>query len=97
MDKLIFVVTVVTIIPVLMLSVIPNVYTGGVRGDIEDDATKEEGDCWVNGYDDGFAGKYDKDRANECEEIGSDYYNYIWTFGCEESGLSELECEHIRD
>ena len=59
MDKLIFVVTVVAIIPVLIMATVPNA------------------DCWVNGYDDGFAGKYDEDRGRECEKIGSDNYDYL--------------------
>ena len=35
-----------------------------------DDSTNEGADCWVDGYDAGFAGKYDKDRADECANEG---------------------------
>ena len=77
MDKLIFVVTVVAIIPVLIMATVPNVYAGGARDDYPGDATDDEADCWVNGYDDGFAGKYDEDRGRECEKIGSDNYDYL--------------------
>lgn len=97
MNKLIFVASIVAIIPVLIMATIANVYASGVRGDVDDDATEEEIECWVNGYDDGFAGKYDKDRGSECEKIGDDNYNYTWTMGCKESGLTAKECEHIRD
>ena len=45
-----------------------------------DDATEEGADCWVDGYDSGFAGKYDKDRAKECIEH-DDYYNKLWAHG----------------
>lgn len=92
MNKLIF----LGLIPVLMLTA-QNVYAGGVRGDTPDGATPDEVDCWVDGYDDGFAGKYDKDRGSECEEIGDDNYDYVWNYGCEEAGLTVRECEEIRD
>ena len=62
-------------IPVLML-LVPNVYASGIRYDWLDDATAEEADCHVDGYDSGFAGKYDKDRARECIEHSD---NYNWT------------------
>lgn len=97
MDKLIFVVTVVAIIPVLIMATVPNVYAGGARDDYPGDATDDEADCWVNGYDDGFAGKYDEDRGRECEKIGSDNYDYLRNIGCRDAGLHPRECEDIRD
>ena len=59
MNKLIFL---GLIIPVLMLTV-PNVSATGIRYDFADNATEEEADCHIDGYDSGFAGKYDKDRG----------------------------------
>ena len=35
----------------------------------------ESGDCWVDSYDAGFAGKYDSNRARGCLEKGADSYN----------------------
>lgn len=87
MNKLIFL---GLIIPVLMLTV-PNVYATGLRHDPGDDATEEEAECFINGYDSGFAGKYDKDRAKECIEH-SDNYNQMWAYGCEDSLRMEEEC-----
>ena len=49
-----------------MVATISNVYAGGPRLDYPDDATDEGADCWVDGYDAGFAGKYDKARADRC-------------------------------
>ena len=54
---------------------VPNVYASGPRGDGPEDATQEEDACYINGYDAGFAEKYDKDRADFCKERGGDYYN----------------------
>jgi hypothetical protein len=31
-------------------------------------------ECWVDGYDAGFVGKYDKDRAQECKDIPGDQF-----------------------
>jgi hypothetical protein len=59
------------IIPLLMVATISNVYASGPRLDYPDDATEEGAYCWVDGYDAGFAGKYDKDRADECVGINS--------------------------
>ena len=74
-----------------------NVYAGGARNDYPGDATDDEADCWVEGYDDGFAGIYDEDRGRECEKIGSDNYDYLWNIGCRDAGLHPRECEDIRD
>ena len=49
-----------------MLAAIPNVSAGGPRLDYYSDSTKEGAACWVDGYDSGFAGKYDRQRADEC-------------------------------
>jgi hypothetical protein len=85
------------IIPLLLVTAtITNVYASGIRGDSGGDATDKEHRCWVNGYDSGFAGKYDKDRANECREH-EDVYNYNWTWdkGCEDSTRTEAECNEL--
>lgn len=65
------------IIPMLVLATTANVYAGGPRLDYNDDSTEEGAYCWVDGYDAGFAGKYDKNRAKECFENGQDQYNFL--------------------
>jgi hypothetical protein len=72
-------------------------YNSHARNDYNNDATDDEADCWVNGYDDGFAGRYDADRGRECEKIGDDNYDYLWSLGCKDAGFSSRECEDIRD
>lgn len=42
------------------------VSAGGPKLDWPEDSTSEGKDCWVDGYDAGFAVKYDKDRADRC-------------------------------
>jgi hypothetical protein len=74
----------------LLISSVSNVPASGIRADSGDDATLEESECWVNGYDSGFAGKYDSDRARECIEH-SDNYNQMWTKGCEDAFRTEEE------
>ena len=91
MNKLVL----LSLIPLLFIT--QSVYAGGPRGDSPEDATPEEGECWLNGYDDGFAGIYDEERGRECEKIGSDYYDWLWNIGCEEAGIYSKECEDIRD
>jgi hypothetical protein len=58
-----------TIAITLLISLVSNVQADGPRLDYpEDGETSEESNkCHVNGYDSGFAGKYDKDRADECQ------------------------------
>ena len=87
------------IIPLLMVATISNVYAGGPRLDYGDDVTKEEADCWVDGYDAGFAGKYDKSRADECKELGSgtDQYNSAWGYACKGAGYMPDECESFKN
>lgn len=43
----------------LMILAIPisSITAGGPRLDYGDDVTDEEADCWVDGYDAGFAGQ----------------------------------------
>ena len=52
-------------------------YAGGPRLDYDEAYTHIPGapECWADGYDAGFAGKYDKDRAGKCNEIEGDRYN----------------------
>jgi len=78
----------------LIISSVSNVSATGIRGDSAEGATEEEHLCWVNGYDSGFAGKYDKDRALECIEYG-DSYNFTWAKGCEDSLRTEEECGEL--
>ena len=61
----------------------------------DDDVTQGEHDCWVNGCDIGFAGKYDSDRASECYENGDDAYNSSWDGACESAPCTEEECIEI--
>jgi hypothetical protein len=86
MNKLIF----LAIVPIFLL-LVPNVSATGVRHDWLDDATAEEVECWTNGYDSGFAGKYDNDRARECLD-DDDNYNKTWAIGCKDSQRTEAEC-----
>jgi hypothetical protein len=80
---------------VIILAIpISNVSATGVRVDSGDDATQEEHDCWINGYDSGFAGKYDRDRARECIDH-SDNYNHMWAYGCEDALRTEEECGNL--
>jgi hypothetical protein len=74
-------------IPIFIL-LVPNVSATGLRYDWPDDATEEEFDCWINGYDSGFAGKYDSDRARECIEH-EDNYDDLWAFGCKDATFRE--------
>jgi hypothetical protein len=76
----------------LALATTTNVYAGGPRLDYGDDVTEEAADCWVQGYDSGFAGKYDSDRAKECLENGDDAYNRSWDYACRDGGFNENQC-----
>jgi hypothetical protein len=80
-----------------MVTTISNVYAGGPRLDYPDDATKEGADCWVDGYDAGFAGKYDKGRADECAIEEDDEYNSSWNVACENGGHTEDECNGFKN
>ncbi len=55
----------ISIIVMALILTIPvaSVFASGPRLDSGDDATQEEHDCWVDGYDSGFAGKYDSDKS----------------------------------
>ena len=63
----------ITFLSLIVLLIIPaaNVYTGGTRSDSDERYNQIPGahECWIDGYDAGFFGKYDEDRANECNEI----------------------------
>ena len=73
-----------------------SVFASGPRLDYPEDgdATEIVNDCWVNGYDSGFAGKYDSERAIECYE-GGDAYNSSWDGACEDATRTEKECNEI--
>jgi hypothetical protein len=76
---------------------VPNVYAGRPRLDVPEGESEEVGDCYVDGYDAGFANEYDKDRAEVCEEIGKDWYNMSWENGCMDSGLTKQDCDNIKE
>lgn len=77
---------------------VPNVYAGGPRADYDEAYQDIEGapECWVDGYDAGFAGVYDRQRANECSKIPGDQYNVSWKWGCEGGGFDEYRCKNIK-
>ena len=76
-----------------------NVYAGGPRLDWDQRYEDVPGapECWVDGYDAGFAQKYDEDTANECNDIPGDQYNASWGYGCTDSGLTEANCDDIKN
>ena len=80
----------------LLINPVSNVFATGIRYDTGEDATAEEANCWIDGYDSGFAGKYDKDRARECRE-NREMYNYRWTWdiGCKDSTRTKAECSEL--
>jgi hypothetical protein len=90
----------ITIILVLMPMpiTISNVNAGGPRLDYDERYEDVQGapECWVNGYDAGFAGDYDRNRADECKDIPGDQYNRSWPYGCKDGGLTEGECNEIK-
>jgi hypothetical protein len=65
------------IVITLLISSVSNVQVGGPRSDYPEDseASKEANDCHIDGYDSGFVGKYNKDRADECQNEENDKYN----------------------
>jgi hypothetical protein len=75
------------------------VYAGGPRLDWDEryEDTPGAPECWVDGYDAGFSGKYDKDRADECKDIPGDQYNASWGHGCKKARYLPNECDHIKD
>jgi hypothetical protein len=79
------------ILVILLSSTTAAAFATGIRYDSGDDATDEEHYCHVNGYDSGFAGKYDRDRARGCIEH-DDKYNSAWAYGCEDALRTEEEC-----
>jgi hypothetical protein len=71
----------------ITMSTVSSVFAGGPRLDYPEDveAPQESNDCWREGYDSGLAGKFDKDRNDECQEEDEDnYYNFGWAVGCED-------------
>ena len=80
-----------------MMIPITSVYASGPRLDSYDDSTDEGARCWVNGYDSGFAGKYDKNRADECSKEKYDEYNASWDYACRDGGFTVDECNGFRN
>ena len=60
---------------------ISNVYASRPRLDY-DERYEDVPGAQNAGCDAGFAGMYDKDRANECNDIPGDPYNRSWPFSC---------------
>lgn len=85
------------VISILIVSVSPSAFSSGPRLDYGDDVTDEEADCWVDGYDAGFAGKYDQGRADECETPESDQYNSAWEYACKDAPYTEDECAGFKN
>jgi hypothetical protein len=88
-----------TIVPLFMVATVSNVYASGPRLDYDETYENVPGapECWVDGYDAGFAQKYDQGRADECADIPGDQYNVSWDYGCIDSGLTEANCNNIKD
>ncbi len=84
------------IISLSMVGAISNVYAGGPRLDYPSDSTSEGADCWVDGYDAGFAGKYDKARADRCAQE-NDEYNRSWGYACRDAGYMPDQCEGFKN
>ena len=82
----------ITVILVLMPMpiTISHVNAGGPRLDYDERYEDVPGapECWVDGYDAGFAGDYDRNRADECKDIPGDQYNRSWQYGCKDGGFN---------
>lgn len=74
-------------------------FAGGPRMDWDERFEDIPGapECWVDGYDAGFAQIYDKVRADECKDIPGDQYNASWKYGCIDSGRTETDCDNIKN
>jgi hypothetical protein len=85
-------------IAIVIILAIPTsiVSAGGPRLDWPEDSTSEGKDCWVDGYDAGFGGKYDKDRADRCA-LEDDEYNRSWSYACKDGGFTPSECDGFKN
>ena len=88
--------TLVFIALVIILATIANVYAGEPRLDWPEDSSNEGKDCWVEGYDSGFAGKYDKEKADRYAQE-NDEYNRSWGYACRDAGFTENECNDFKN
>lgn len=87
--------TIIIFLALLVSIPIQFAYAGGPRYDSPDDTTLEGGQCWVDGYDAGFAGKYDEDRADECTEKGDDLYNSSWPHDVMTPGTCQMNVQTL--
>jgi hypothetical protein len=89
----------ITIAALLSSGSIAAAFAGGPRLDYDQDYQDVPGapQCWVDGYDAGFSGQYDKDRAEECNDIPGDQYNRSWGYGCEDATFSSDECNNFKN
>jgi hypothetical protein len=83
-------------IPILLLAAVPSVYASGPRFDSPEYGTEDQIACYREGWEQGFAGIYDNERASECYETGLDWYNKIWTDACTQT-RSDDKCDDIRN
>jgi hypothetical protein len=86
----------ITIIILIVLTTATSASAGGPRLDWPEDSSDEGKDCWVEGYDSGFAQKYDKERADQCAQE-NDEYNRSWGYACIDSGITKIDCDNIKD
>src|SRR5919106_1272276 len=86
-------------ISILIVSSLQSVFAGGPRLDYDETYEDIPGapDCWVDGYDAGFAEVCVTDRANQGNDIPGDQYNRSWSYGCSDRGLTEDECNAIKN
>jgi hypothetical protein len=59
----------ITVTILVVLTTTTSAYAGGPRLDWPEDSSDEGKDCWVEGYDAGFAQKYDKERINVLKKM----------------------------
>jgi hypothetical protein len=99
MDLLIPTLSVGLVTVMIVSTNISTAFAGGPRMDWDERFENIPGapECWIDGYDAGFAQKYDKVRADTCADIPGDQYNASWKYGCIDSGLTDTDCDNIKN